>query len=197
MHRNINRCDRRARHPDLYTAPGAQAIEDQAVGLLVALVAGLHPDAVLEVGTWRGHTARALASALRNRSTDQYRPHLDVVDLNPVACQAAKDWLDVVDQTGDPVTTFTWSVHCKNFHAWRPPAGRRYDVALVDADWNNREQEYDRTVPLMQPGGIIAVHDTGTESPGRNGTLYAAAKHRHPVLDLPYPRGLVITQVPW
>lgn len=185
---NIQRCDHRASHPHLYTAAGVQAMEDQAVMLVTSLITATHAQSVLEVGTWRGTTARALAVRLATMATDG---HLDVVDSSWDAIRAAsRHLMDVGSRDG-----FTWAVHHGNVHAWEP--SRAYDVIVLDADWNNRHAEYHRVAPWVRPGGLIVVHDTGTASPGRAGTLRALADLGHAHLDLALPRGLVVAQVPW
>lgn len=193
MDPHIARCDTRTRHADLYAAVSPQTIEHQAQLLLLALVYATHPRAVLEVGVYRAETTLALYRAQVLLSADDAVFHLDAVEIDRAACMAARDRL--YGQGGGLWGRGEVAVYEADFLTWHNP--RLYDIALIDADWNNRHAEYQHVTPMMHPGGLILTHDTGDASPGRSGTLRAIAEAGHQHLDLALPRGLIVSQVPW
>lgn len=195
MDRNIGRVDSRTRHAHAYTAPSRQAIEDQAMLLLHALITCTHPRAVLEVGVYMADTTVALRRIQASLAAIDAPFYLDAVEIERDRVDAA--WSKVRTHGrglwDDPAQGVT--IHHANFLQWQSP--RLYDIALIDADWNNRDAEYRHATPMMHPGGLILTHDTGDASPGRSQTLAAARDLGHQHIDLALPRGLIITQVPW
>lgn len=192
LHMNIHRCDSRAAAPHLYTAPGPQAMEDQAVLLLDALVHATHPLHIAELGVWRGHTSLRLANACASVQGQGYTPTLHLVDTDAMALAMAEGHLaNAADALQwDNVVPYRTSVE-----AWEPRVPM--NLTVIDADWKNRPAELAVARRHSAPGALIVMHDTGNDSPDRHAIVHAVRASGLATLDLALPRGLMIAQVPW
>jgi predicted O-methyltransferase YrrM len=111
------------------------AAEPQTVELLVSLVKALRPRYVIETGTLRGDTARAIGGSLDIG-------HLDTIDTD--------DYGVVFD---GPVSFC--HMDSRDFIPDRP-----IDLAFLDSDPNIRFEEAEHFRPFLAPDGLIAIHDS-------------------------------------
>ncbi len=116
--------------------------EGQLLRLLIQMTGASR---VLEVGTFTGYSALMMASALP--------PYGEVITLevDPLAEEVARRY-------------FAESEHGSKIRLIMGPAlesldsiDGRFDFAFVDADKQNYPVYYDRILPRLRPGGILAV----------------------------------------
>ncbi|MBT5867257.1 MAG: methyltransferase [Nitrospinaceae bacterium] len=117
-------------------------VEEKLLKLL-ARMAGARR--ILEVGTFGGYSALSMAEALPEDGI------LMTCDIDPVAIAFAKKY-------------FSQSEHGKKITLLEGPAleslkniAGPFDMAFIDADKENYSNYYEAILPLIRPGGLIAV----------------------------------------
>ncbi|KMP10810.1 methyltransferase [Candidatus Nitromaritima sp. SCGC AAA799-A02] len=114
-------------------------------GLLKMLAQLVEARRIVEVGTFGGYSALSMAEALPE---DGY---LITCEMDPVAIRFARRF-------------FKESPHGKKIELREGPAldtlktlSGSFDMAFIDADKENYLNYYETLLPLMRPGGLIAV----------------------------------------
>ena len=117
-------------------------IEARLLKLLARLVGAQH---ILEIGTFAGYSALSMAEALPEDGT------LVTCDEDPVAIAFAQKY-------------FSESPHGKKIKQMEGPALKSikkltgtFDMAFIDADKINYSNYYEAILPMIRPGGLIAV----------------------------------------
>ena len=117
-------------------------IEARLLKLLARLVGAQH---ILEIGTFAGYSALSMAEALPADGT------LVTCDEDPVAIAFAQKY-------------FSESPHGKKIKQMEGPALESikkltgpFDMAFIDADKINYSNYYEAILPMIRPGGLIAV----------------------------------------
>ena len=117
-------------------------IEARLLKLLARLVGAQR---ILEIGTFAGYSALSMAEALPEDGT------LVTCDEDPVAIVFAQKY-------------FTESPHGKKIKQMEGPALESikkltgtFDMAFIDADKINYSNYYEAILPMIRPGGLIAV----------------------------------------
>ena len=117
-------------------------IEARLLKLLARLVGAQR---ILEIGTFAGYSALSMAEALPENGT------LVTCDEDPVAIAFAKKY-------------FSESRHGKKIKQMKGPALESikkltgsFDMAFIDADKINYRNYYEAILPMIRPGGLIAV----------------------------------------
>ena len=117
-------------------------IEARLLKLLARLVGAQR---ILEIGTFAGYSALSMAEALPEDGT------LVTCDEDPVAIAFAKKY-------------FSESRHGKKIKQMEGPALKSiskltgsFDMAFIDADKINYSNYYEAILPMIRPGGLIAV----------------------------------------
>lgn len=117
-------------------------VEAKFLKLLARLVGARR---ILEVGTFGGYSALSMAEALPEDGT------LVTCDMDPIAIAFAKRY-------------FSQSPHGKKITLLEGPAldsiktlTGSFDMAFIDADKENYGNYYEAILPLIRPGGLIAV----------------------------------------
>jgi caffeoyl-CoA O-methyltransferase len=100
---------------------------------------------ILEIGTFGGYSALSMAEALPEEGS------LVTCELDPVAIAFARKY-------------FSQSPHGKKITLLEGPAldsistlAGPFDMAFIDADKENYSNYYEAILPLIRPGGLIAV----------------------------------------
>jgi caffeoyl-CoA O-methyltransferase len=113
--------------------------------LLRLLIRSIRASRVLEVGTFTGYSALMMAEALPADG------ELITLEVDPKAEAVARRY-------------FAESEHGRKIRLLMGPAletlgtlAGPFDFAFVDADKQNYRRYYDRVVPLLRPGGMLAV----------------------------------------
>ena len=117
-------------------------IEARLLKLLARLVGAQR---ILEIGTFAGYSALSMAEALPEDGT------LVTCDEDPVAITFAQKY-------------FSESPHGKKIKQMEGPALKSikkltgtFDMAFIDADKINYSNYYEAILPMIRPGGLIAV----------------------------------------
>ena len=117
-------------------------IEARLLKLLARLVGAQR---ILEIGTFAGYSALSMAEALPEDGT------LVTCDEDPVAIAFAQKY-------------FSESPHGKKIKQMEGPALQSikkltgtFDMAFIDADKINYSNYYEAILPMIRPGGLIAV----------------------------------------
>jgi caffeoyl-CoA O-methyltransferase len=117
-------------------------IEARLLKLLARLV---EAQRILEIGTFAGYSALSMAEALPEDGT------LVTCDEDPVAISFAQKY-------------FSESPHGKKIKQMEGPALESikkltgtFDMAFIDADKINYSNYYEAILPMIRPGGLIAV----------------------------------------
>lgn len=116
--------------------------EGQLLRLLIRVTGAKR---ILEVGTFTGYSALMMASALPAEG------EIITLEIDPQAEAVARRY-------------FAESEHGKKIRLLMGPALESlakiegpFDFAFLDADKQNYPRYYDRIVPLLRPGGVLAV----------------------------------------
>jgi predicted O-methyltransferase YrrM len=130
---------------------GMQIGADEAA-LLALLVRMLGARRAVEIGTFTGYSALAIASALP-------------ADGRLVCCDVSREWTDVgrrywaeagvaqrIDLRIAPALDTVAALV-------RDGAGT-YDFAFIDADKSNYDAYYEHALRLLRPGGLVAIDNT-------------------------------------
>ena len=123
-------------------------VEGAFLRLLVGL---LRPRTILELGTYSGYSALAMASALPPGG------ELITCDIDPVATAVARRYFAEAGYT-DRITLRMGP----GLDTIRQLAadGRRVDLVFIDADKDNYVNYWDAVLPLLPVGGLIVADNT-------------------------------------
>ncbi len=138
--------------PDLTGVFDAPALMRQHERLLIyALVTGLRPDRVLEIGTDVGGTAWIMVQAM----TESGHGRLVCVDPRPTA------WMDVSRAAMSERAVLVQGRSPEALAACYQAAGGEFDLVLIDADHEYEAvlADIEGVLPYVRDGGRILVHD--------------------------------------
>ena len=121
-------------------------------GAFLRLIVALHrPQTILEIGTFSGYSALAMASALPPGG------QLITCDIDPVATAVARRYFAesgladrITLRMGPALETI----------AELAAAGRRLDLVFIDADKPGYVDYWDAVLPLMPVGGLVIADNT-------------------------------------
>ena len=123
-------------------------VEGQLLRLLVQLSGARR---ILEIGTYSGYSALAMASALPTDGA------LITCDVDPVATRVAQRFFDqtpwgnlIEIRLGPAAETM----------ATLQEGGERFDLVFIDADKTNYANYYERAMSLIDTGGLIVLDNT-------------------------------------
>lgn len=154
-----------------WSAPDNMGSETEVSRFLAALVDLLHPERVLETGSYLGHTAAAIGSALLKQGYG----HLDSIEIDSAMADQARAMcmgLPVTIHTGDSLD-----------HTGE------YDLMFFDSAIESREAEMRR---FRNRGVLWVLHDT--RNPHLQDVIYALQRDCiiNEVLRFNTPRGLAM-----
>lgn len=103
----------------------------------------IHPENILEIGTYTGYATLCLAEGLREHGT------IDTLDNNEELFDFQRKYFDKSN----------WGAqifqHLGNALEIIPNLSKKYDLVFIDADKENYANYFDLVVPMMNKGGII------------------------------------------
>jgi len=123
-------------------------VEGRFLAMMVAIT---RAQRVIELGTYSGYSALAMASALPSTG------RLVTCDVDPVATEVARryfaraPWGERIELRLGPALD-TLSALARE--------GATFDLAFIDADKENYSAYWDALVPMMVPGGVILADNT-------------------------------------
>ena len=180
----LTRARRDCPHPERWTAHDPQSTEIEVIALVAALVGALQPDAVIETGTYVGHMAHAIGSALAANG----QGHLVTMETN------ADLYLEARQRCADlPVSCLnrgSLDVSCDEITMLAPG---HVGFAWFDSLTPLRAHEFEHFLPLFDERTIVGFHDT---APHFGGWSERVRQHaRLATIDLPTPRGCILARV--
>ena len=116
--------------------------------LLKMLVQMIHPQNILEVGTFSGYSALCLAEGLHEGGK------VCIFEINDEQEDFTRPWIEnspVADKIqfiiGDAITE-------------APRLGITFDMAFIDGDKRTYQQTYEMVLPILKKGGFILADNT-------------------------------------
>ena len=138
----------------LWRATNLQTIHGRMVSghlqgrLLKMLVQMIQPRYVLEVGTFSGYSAIAMAEGL------PYDGHLYTFEINDEMEDFTRPWIEQ-SSVADKVTFIIGDAMTE-----APRLGIEFDMAFIDGDKRTYVECYDMVVSILRPGGFIIADNT-------------------------------------
>jgi caffeoyl-CoA O-methyltransferase len=124
----------------------AELMIDEAEGQLLRLLVALSgARRVVEIGTFTGYSALAMAEALPPDG------HIDTLELSPEHATKAREHIEAAGE-GDRITVHL-GIALDSLKTLEGP----YDFAFIDADKSAYAAYYDALLPRMRPGGLIVA----------------------------------------
>jgi len=131
---------------------------------------------IVEIGSWRGRSARAIAD-----NTDGRIFCVDTWDdnargdegwwtsIDPIDLHWKPNWLffEFQKNLGEHIHTKITQVRLTSVQAAEQLAGNRFDMIFIDAghDYKSIREDILAWRPLLAPGGILCGHDFSAEHP--------------------------------
>jgi predicted O-methyltransferase YrrM len=117
-------------------------------------------DGIVEIGSWRGRSATAMAVNTKGlvHCVDTWSGHLDASDHFSAECY--KDFLKNIRTLRNILPVPLESSHaCEIFRTF----GSKFDMIFIDGrhDYDGVEADIVNWSPLLSPGGILCGHDYG------------------------------------
>lgn len=185
MNENIGSVAPGTRHAEAYTAPAPQAAEDEVADFLHGVIRLVHPDNVLETGTYLADTTVKLAQAVAVNGHGM----VTSVEVDHDKVKAARTRL-IRTRLAKHVRLLSGSYDSVNL---RPEAGK-YQVAFFDSHWE-RDLEFKAAQPFLAKGCVVVFHDCGPQH--KHGEVRARVQrledqHLIRAFYIPTPRGVVV-----
>ena len=166
--------------------------------LLYWLVRELNPRYVVELGTYRGHTTLYLAKALKDCpqgeklfTIDKFECDITDSSKKAITPQDVKKTL-----TQNKLANMVKIIKGNTLDAIHqiPQVG----FAFIDAchTYTIAKKDFENTWTILQPGGIIALHDTG-EWPGLVKLIKELQKEKYHFIEFFKDNGLTLVQKPY
>ena len=123
---------------------------DEAL-FLHALVRVIRPRTIIEIGFFRGHSAFNFLTALDPDA------RLYSFDIDPSCVHTVRERFE-----HDP--RFSFQVRSQDAITAEDIDGRRADFVFIDGahELALNQAAFKRLLPLLEPGAVVAIHDTGT-----------------------------------
>src|SRR5215216_3896014 len=115
---------------------------------LELLVWGARPQHVLEIGTYSGHSALAMAAALPADG------RIDTLEVSPQHAEFAQRWFDRSAHGG------RIALHLGPALETIPRLGGEFDFVFIDADKEGYVDYYDAVLPRLAERGLIVADNT-------------------------------------
>jgi predicted O-methyltransferase YrrM len=139
--------------------------------LLELLVWFGQPKRALEIGTFSGHSALAIAAALPADG------HLDACELRPERAEFAQSWFDRSPH-GSKIT-----LHAGPALETLATLDGEFDFVFIDADKPGYVDYYEAVLPRLSPHGIIAADNALEGGEVLDGTAAITAFNEHVAAD--------------
>lgn len=178
--RNVVSTNPDCRHENRWTEDNATGTEHEVSTLIAAFVTALQPDTVVETGSYRGQTSRAIGLALQENG----QGHLHTVEIDGNNVVLAR-----MNTRGLPVT-----VHHASVYDWTPP--NNIEFAFLDDHPDHRYDTFMHLWPHLLPNATVGFHDTGGAWVNVKPDIQRLVNEgRISVVYLPTPRGVAFAQV--
>jgi predicted O-methyltransferase YrrM len=159
--------------------------EVEVLEFLRTLVTTIKPERIVETGSFLGVSTLWMAEGLARNGFGK----IVSCELDPVVFEKAK--ANVAQSEFGP-----W-IDMRNESSLEMQVEAPIDLLFSDSDISVREAEIRRFLPLMNPNGIILIHDASSHlKTVREMALGLQSEGLLSVIFLPTPRGLVVAQKP-
>ena len=131
---------------------GGMQIGPEQAALMQLLVRAIGARRCIEIGTFTGYSALAVALALPPGG-------------RIVCCDLSEDWTSVARKYWD-LASVSGKIQLKlgpalaTLDALLPKSKGKFDFAFIDADKTNYQNYYERCLKLVRRGGLIAIDNT-------------------------------------
>jgi predicted O-methyltransferase YrrM len=170
-------------HPERWHMYDSMTAEVEVLDFLKALVITVKPELVVETGTFSGLSTLRIAEGLKENGVGRM-----------ITCEWDKKVYDAAKKRFAESGLGDW-IDARNESSLEMKVHGRIDMLFCDSDPELREQEVRRFLPMMNPYGLILIHDASSRMKSvREGALRLEAEGLMSVLLLPTPRGLVLAQ---
>jgi predicted O-methyltransferase YrrM len=170
-------------HPERWSMYDSMTAEVEVLELLRTLVTTVKPELVVETGAFLGKSTVWIAEGLKANNLGK----VVSCELDPVVFAEAEKNIQASE--------FAAWIDLRNESSLEMKMDGQIDLLFSDSDPSVREQEVRRFLPMMNPNGLILMHDASSHKPVvREAALRMQAEGLISVVLLPTPRGLVIAQ---
>lgn len=170
-------------HPERWHMYDSMSAEVEVLDFLKALVITVKPELVVETGTFSGLSTLRIAEGLKQNGVGRV-----------ITCEWDKKVYDAAKRRFAESGLTRW-IDARNESSLEMKVDGRIDMLFCDSDPELREKEVRRFLPMMNPYGLILIHDASSHMKSvRDGALRLEAEGLASVLLLPTPRGLVLAQ---
>jgi predicted O-methyltransferase YrrM len=136
-------------HPEYWHSDDGDSTEHEVIELVAALVRALQPELVLETGSGFGASSYAIGEALKRNGHGR----LVTLENDLARFQAAEARCRGLPVQVVPTKSLDYTPDGQIGFAW------------FDSSFPDRPREFLRFRPWMQPGIIVAFHDSGPQHP--------------------------------
>jgi len=169
--------------PERWSMIDGKTAELETLEFLYSIVRLLKPSLIVETGTWHGHSAVAVAKALRQNGFGK----LVTFEIDTETCAVAKRRFEQ-----ENLTKF---VELRNESPVTGSVNGSIDLMLLDSELPLRISEFEHFRHQLSPGAIAIFHDTSTtHRVVREGVEDLVEKGLLTCVMFPSPRGLAICQ---
>ena len=136
------------RATNLHTVHGRMASGHLQGRLLKMLVQMIRPNNILEIGTFSGYSAIAMAEGLEDGG------RLYTFEINDEMEDFTRPWIEGSD-VADKITFVIGDAMTE-----APRLGVTFDMAFIDGDKRTYQECYDMVLSILRPGGFILADNT-------------------------------------
>ena len=136
------------RATNLHTVHGRMASGHLQGRLLKMLVQMIRPNNILEIGTFSGYSAIAMAEGLEAGG------RLYTFEINDEMEDFTRPWIEGSD-VADKITFVIGDAMTE-----APRLGITFDMAFIDGDKRTYQECYDMVLSILRPGGFILADNT-------------------------------------
>jgi predicted O-methyltransferase YrrM len=170
-------------HPERWHMYDSMSAEVEVLDFLKALVIMIKPGLVVETGTFSGLSTLHIAEGLQQNGAGRV-----------ITCEWDKKVYEAAKKRFAESGLGKW-IDARNAASLEMKVDGPIDMLFCDSDVPLREKEVRHFLPLINPYGLILMHDASSAMKSvREGALRLEAEGLLSVLLLPTPRGLVLAQ---
>lgn len=166
-------------HPEYWTSADPDSTEFEVLDMVAGLVRGLQPELVIETGSAFGYGSKAIAMALFQNG----HGHLHSFEVDSQRVQSARGQV-----TGLPAT-----IHHQSSLEYEPEG--QIGFAFFDSLLHLRVREFLHYRKWMEPGTIVAFHDTAPHHGLHEGLRQLESEGMLSIIRFRTPRGITLGEV--
>lgn len=170
-------------HPERWSMYDSMTAEYEVLEFLRTLVTTVKPGLIVETGSFLGVSTLWMAEGLERNGFGR----IVSCEYDPVVFAKAQEKIGA--------SPLRHRIELRNESSLEMKIEGTIDILFSDSDMPIREQEVERFLPLMNPNGLVLMHDASSHlKTVRDAALSLESRGRLSVVLLPTPRGLVLAQ---